>query len=319
MGVSIFLLKFLLHLFICVCLCARATKWDQKTARGCQFSRSPMCVLFLSLVAFTHWTAFLCTWSTSQSLVLQHPRSSSWVLCHLYLGEWELCLLWFLRAFIAETELCTWIQFSQTQGSGLPSSVIQEKEHGLWCGFTVGSALPQQSLIHYSVWFSTPYRMDSQCGQQGGFWWLQYTSHLQEEWFHSLCAQLPVSSMLCSVVWRTGLTSLPHNPLPSWTVRAEVSACTPSPQDSQPWTLQSHQQAVWPWPCFFVSLSFFELESRLCHHCTGFSSLQDHLLLCVPFSGLYQHPWSREGSLNWVFTAATTTKEWLACMGSTQR
>lgn len=161
MGVSIFLLKFLLHLFICVCLCARATKWDQKTARGCQFSRSPMCVLFLSLVAFTHWTAFLCTWSTSQSLVLQHPRSSSWVLCHLYLGEWELCLLWFLRAFIAETELCTWIQFSQTQGSGLPlyQSVVSDSGKRTWtlmwfyCGLCLTSAVSHSlfSLVLYSL------------------------------------------------------------------------------------------------------------------------------------------------------------------------
>lgn len=32
-------------------------------------------------------------------------------------------------------------------------------------------ALPYLSnqLIHYSVWLSAPYRMDSQCGQQGGF------------------------------------------------------------------------------------------------------------------------------------------------------
>lgn len=141
-------------------------------------------------------------------LVLEHPRSSSWVLCCLRLGEWELCLLWILAAFIAETELCTWTQFSQTQGSGLPlyQSVANDSGKNMDSGLVLLWALPYLSnqLIHYSVWLSAPYRMDSQCGQQDGFWWLQCTSHLQAEWFQFFECTAACEQHAFSVVWRWG-------------------------------------------------------------------------------------------------------------------
>lgn len=145
-----------------------------------------MCVLFLSLVAFTHWAAFLCT--CSQSLGSSTPKE-------LFLSALPSPLGWItvVPSLVPSSIHCwDWTVYLDTVFPNTrqwPPSISKCRQwfrgKNMNSGLVLLWALPYLSnqLIHYSVWLSAPYRMDSQCGQQGGFQWLQCTSHLQAEWF----------------------------------------------------------------------------------------------------------------------------------------